>query len=459
MTPDTRAHAPDAPPAAPDAHREGRRAAAAAFLGGTLEYYDFFIYATAAALVFPHVLFPESSGASGTLMSLATFGVAYVARPLGALVLGHFGDRAGRKRVMVACLVTMGLSTLLIGCLPSYGAAGIWSPVLLVVLRLAQGVSAGGETAGASSLTVEHAPADRRATYGSWTMNGISAGLILASLVFMPLTTLSDEALYAWGWRIPFWVSILVLVVAYLVRRNLSEPEVFEEAKESAETAKLPLVQLFRSQWRDVVRLALCSLFTTTNTIVSVFALSYAVGTVGLDRSMMLWVTIAANVLAILTQTAAGRIADQVGRRPVFIVGCVGCAGMIYAYFAAIATGSVPLIFAAGLILTGLFYSLPNGIYPAFFAEMFTVRVRYTGMAVGLQLGLLVAGFAPAIGSALTGDRAANWVPVATLTAVVCAISAIAAWTARETYRIPLKDLGTAQAPAPAPAAPVPAAH
>lgn len=434
---------------APAAHRQGRRAAAAAFLGGTLEYYDFFIYASAAAMIFPHVFFP-SAGSSGTLLSFATFGVAYVARPVGALLLGHFGDRVGRKRVLVACLVTMGTATVLIGCIPSYDTAGSWAPALLVVMRLAQGVSAGGETAGASALTVELAPDHRRGVYGSWTVNGIAAGLVLASLVFIPVTSLPDSALYSWGWRVPFWASAVILLVAYLVRRSLAEPQVFEEARSQEGTDGLPLVALLRDHWRDVLRLAACALFTTVNTIVSVFALSYATDTVGLERSTMLWITVVANVVAVFTQTAAGHLSDLFGRRPVFIMGALGCAVMVPVYFAAVSTGNVLLILGAAVVLTGLCYSLPNGIYPAFFTEMFDVRVRYTGVAVGLQLSMLVAGFAPTVGTALMADGA-DWMPAATLTAVLCLISALAAWTARETYRVPLEELGANPAGEPAP--------
>jgi MFS family permease len=200
-----------------------RKAALAAWIGSALEYYDFFVYGTAAALVFSKVFFPSSSPTTGTLLALATFGVGYVARPLGAVVLGHIGDRFGRKRVLVGTLLMMGASTFVIGCLPSYAMAGTIAPVLLVIARLLQGFSAGGEQAGANSMTLEHSPDDRRAFFTSFTLSGTQAGSILATAVFLPIAALPQEQLLSWGWRIPFWLSIFVVAAGYLIRRTLEE--------------------------------------------------------------------------------------------------------------------------------------------------------------------------------------------------------------------------------------------
>lgn len=421
--------------------KQAKRAAAAAYLGGTLEYYDYFIYASAAALVFGRIFFPDAGGA-GTLASLATFGVAYVARPFGAVILGHFGDKLGRKNVLVFTLVLMGGSTFLIGCLPDFNAIGIWAPILLVFLRICQGLSAGGETAGASTLTIEQAPADKRGLYGSWALNGIVSGLILASLVFLPIAALPEKDLLSWGWRIPFWSSLLVLGLAYVIRRSLEEPEIFEEAKEHRKTAKLPLVTVIKDHGWDVVRVAFASLFTVVNTVVTVFALSFATQNMGVPTAAMLWVTIITNVAALFTQPLTAMLSDRIGRKPVFITGCLGSAVSIFFYFQAISTGNFALILAAGLVTTSLFYSAANGLYPAFFSEMFDVKVRYTGVAVGLQLGLLIAGFSPAIATWLNGGDRTNWMPVAVFTAVVCMLAAIATATARETFRTPLQLLG-----------------
>lgn len=441
---------PAAAPAASDttATPQARRAAVSSFLGGMLEYYDFFIYASASALVFKFIFFPaDLSPAVASIATFSIFGSTYLARPLGAVVLGHFGDRIGRKNVLIFCLLLMGGATFLIGFIPDFDSIGIWAPILLTVCRLMQGFSAGGETAGASSLLVEHAPTRRRAFFGSWTMNGIAAGIILASLVFLPVAALPDEALFSWGWRIPFWSSLIVIIVAVIIRSKLEEPAHFQEIKdelaEEPARRELPLKVMFRDHWPVVLRLVACTLFTATNTIITVWGLSYATGPMGIERTTMLWVTITANLFAIVFQTMGGIWADRFGRRPVFILGCLGIAPLIWVYFSAISTGSIALIFLAAILLTGVCYSLPNGIYPAFFAEMFPAKIRYTGMAVGLQAGLLVAGFAPAISSWLVGDEnsSANWGPVAWFTVAVALIAALGAFLSKETAHKDLDEL------------------
>ncbi len=419
--------------------RQSRKASLAAFFGGMLEYYDFMLFASAAALIFPRVIF--GSGQTATLMSLATFGVAYVARPLGAVLIGHIGDKIGRKNALIFTLMMMGASTLLIGCLPTFDQVGMLAPVLLVILRVVQGFSAGGETAGASSLSVEHAPENRRAFFGSWTINGIGAGIVLASLAFIPVTALPDEALFSWGWRIPFLASIFVFFVAFLIRRTLEEPEVFEEIKESAETAKVPLIEAFRLNWQGIVRVGLAMLFAVLNTVTAVFGLSFAVG-VGVDRTTMLWVAASANVLGLLVRPFAGMLADKIGRKPVFIVGTLGSGLMIFFYFMTIEAGNMPLLFLVNLLMTGLLLSAADAVYPAFFAEMFSAKIRYTGMAVGLQFGLLASGFAPTIGSALLGGVPNNWGPVAWMTLICSVIATASALSAKETFSTPLRELG-----------------
>ena len=420
-----------------------RKAAFAAWIGSALEYYDFFIYGSAAALVFPKVFFDPDDPATATLISLATFGVAYAARPLGALVLGHFGDRLGRRKIMVWTLVLMGLSTFLIGCLPTYAQAGTIAPVLLVLMRVFQGLSAAGEQASANAMTLEHAPEHRRGYYTSFTLNGTQAGQILATLVFIPVAALPDEQLYTWGWRIPFLLSAVVAVAGFVIRRTLEETPVFQQAATGEGVAKMPLAELFRDHWADVVRVVAAALIATVSTIFSVWALSYATSdAVGIEKTDMLWVNGSANAVALLAIPLWARLSDRIGRKPVFLAGALGSAGMVFVYLWAISTGSYPLIFAAGLLFFGVVYSAANGIWPSFYGEMFPARVRLSGMAVGTQIGFAVAGFAVTFAAQIAGPDGDNWLGVAVFTAVISVICAIAVATGRETHRVPTAELG-----------------
>ncbi|MCG8970342.1 MFS transporter [Streptomyces sp. CL12-4] len=425
------------------ASAQTRKAALAAFLGSMLEYYDFFIYGSAAALVFPTLFFPSGDPAVGTVSSLATFGVGYAARPLGGIVLGHFGDKVGRKKVMILTLLLMGVSSLVVGLLPTYEQVGIVAPVLLVLARLGQGISAGGEAAGASTLTLEHSPEGRRGFFTSFAMSGTMAGILLANFVFIPVAALPERQLMSWGWRIPFWLSIVMIVLAYLVRRRLDETPVFEAEAAGEELPPLPLAHLFRTQWADVLKVMFASLFAVFQTVFMVFGLAYATSeAVGLDRSTMLWVSVAANAVAVVTVPASAALSDRVGRRPIWVAAALSCAALVPAYFWALTTGSLPLIVLVAVLLNGVAYSGMNGLWPAYFSELFAARVRYSGFAVGSQFGFLLAGFAPAIGFAVMGDGVTGWVPVALFAAACGVVSAVAVLTMRETHKVSLADLG-----------------
>jgi MFS family permease len=421
--------------------KRARKAALAAFLGGALEYYDFFIYATAASLIFSKIFFPSGDPTIALLASFATFGVAYVARPFGAVVFGHLGDKIGRKNTLVLTLVLMGSATFLIGVLPDFNTAGYWAPALLVLLRLMQGLSAGAETAGASALSTEEAPEGRRGFFASFAMSGISAGIVLASLAFLPVAAMSEGERLAWGWRIPFWLSVLVLFVAYMVRRSLEEPEVFEEKHDHGELVKLPFAKMFKTHPAQFFQVALMSFETVTNTFMQSFGLAYAV-TVGVPASTMLWVSIVGNVIAIASQPLFARLSDKFGRRPVFITGVIGSGAMIFVYFSVISTGNIPMIFLTSTLITAGTYAMSNAIYPAWFSELFNVKVRYSGMAIGLQIGILCAGFTPLLGTALVGAEKANWGPAAWIVAASSVLAVVGALWARETNKTPLRELG-----------------
>jgi MFS family permease len=419
-----------------DAGKTPKKAALASWVGSVLEYYDFFIYGTAAALVFGKVFFPESDPATATLLSLATYGVGYVARPVGAFFMGHIGDKHGRKRVLLLTVSLMGTATFLVGCLPTYDQIGIWAPVLLVALRLLQGLSASGEQSGANSLSLEHAPDHRRGFFTSFTLGGTQAGLIIATAVFLPIGAMPEEQLLSWGWRIPFWLSAIVVVVGLLIRRRLEEPPAF---REEAEVATVPTAVLFRDHWAGVLRVAVAAIASTVSTIFGVYALSYAVDDKGLDQTTMLWVAIATNVVALAAIPAWATLSDRIGRKPVFIFGAIGSGALMFAYLAAIESGRYPLIFLAGILMSGVVYSAMNGIQPSLYGEMFPTRVRLSGMAIGTQIGFAIGGFAPTAAAAIAGDGPNGWVPVAVYVLGSSLLAAIAVATTRETAKLPLR--------------------
>jgi MFS family permease len=421
-----------------------KKAALASWIGSAVEYYDFFIYGTAAALIFPKIFFSSSDPQAAAIAAFATFGVAYVARPFGAVALGHLGDRFGRKKVLTFTLLLMGFSTFVIGVLPTYAQVGLLSPVLLVLARLLQGVSAAGEQAGASSMTLEHAPANRRAYYTSFTLSGTQAGLILATFVFVPISALPEESLLSWGWRIPFFLSAIVVAIGFWIRRSLPETPAFRDEEKAHAKAKLPVATLFQEHAADVFRVIFAALISVVSTIFSVFTLSYAVNTIHIDRPIMLTVLVLANVVALGAIPAWAILADRIGRKPVFVFGAVGCAILIWPYIWAISRSDIPLIFTFGILLSGVIYSASNGVWPALYGEMFDTKVRLSGLAIGTQIGFALGGFAPAINAALLRPGPDGWVPVAIFTAATAIVSAISVMTARETYRTPMNELGRA---------------
>ena len=438
---------PAAHPAVTERVRTPKKSAIAAWVGSALEYYDFVIYGTAASLVFPQIFFPEGNPAAATVASLATFGVGYVARPVGSFVLGHVGDKLGRKKVLIFTLLLMGLSTFLVGCLPTYHSIGILAPILLVVLRLLQGLSAAGEQAGANSMSFEHAPDHRRGFFTSWTLSGTQGGQVLAPAVFLPLAALlSEDQLLSWGWRIPFFLSAIVVVVGFVIRRTLDETPAFESEVDANTVPRTPVSVLLRDHWRAVLRVMFAAFVAMVNTLYTVFALAFATKEdygVGFSSTFMLWIAIISNLVAIAVIPFWGNVSDRVGRKPVFLGGLAGSAVLAATYVAVIASGNRTLTAIVGILLAGIVYSATNAVWPSTYAEYFPTSVRLSGMAIGTQFGFALAGFTPTIAAALLGATGDGWPKVAGFAVAACIVSAIAVATGpRATHKVPTEQLG-----------------
>lgn len=416
---------------------QAKRATVASFVGTALEYYDLYIYATASALVFSTVFFP-SSGASGLLLALSSYGVAYLARPLGGFLAGHFGDRFGRRKVLLAILLVMGCATFAIGCLPSYERIGIWAPILLVLFRIAQGLSAGGELASSCSFTAEHAPPGHRGFYTSISATGAVFGYLLATLSFMAVAALPKEDMLSWGWRIPFLSSIILVVVGIFVRWWIKEPAIFLEQKSDAEVSRPPLVAVLREQPLDFLRVVASSLQIVISVIVPVYGLTYATNVSGIASSTMLNIVAVSYFAAMLFLPLGGFISDKVGRKPVLIAGNVIGALSVWLYFWAVAAVNIPMIYFGMFLSFSIAWGLINGVYPIFYSELFSTRFRITGFAVGLQIGLILTGFSPLIAQLLSTAYDNAWWPVALVSSVCSVIAALTIWSSRETYKSPM---------------------
>ncbi|GAC1424074.1 MAG: hypothetical protein NVSMB6_25090 [Burkholderiaceae bacterium] len=291
-------------------------------------------------------------------------------------------------------------------------------------------------------MTLEHAPPERRAFFTSFTLSGTQAGLILATLVFLPVSALPEDQLLSWGWRLPFFLSAVVVMVGIWVRRTLPETPVFEEEKTAHKPTTLPVAVLLREHKANLARVIFAALVSVVSTIFSVFTLSYAVNTIHIPRSTMLTVLILANVLALAAIPAFATLSDRIGRKPVFIFGAFGSALLIWPYMWALSQANIPMIFACGLLLSGVVYSAANGVWPSLYGEMFTTRVRLSGMAIGTQIGFALGGFAPTISAAILRPGPDGWMPVAIFVSITGAVAAVSVLTARETFRTPMQELG-----------------
>ncbi|MFH5774953.1 MFS transporter [Paracoccus broussonetiae] len=438
-------------PVSARAKSQSSKAAASGWIGSALEYYDFFIYATAASLVFPQIFFPSENPRVAIIASLATYGVGYVARPIGAFVLGHWGDTHGRKNVLILCMFMMGISTLLVGLLPTYSQVGILAPILLVVLRLVQGFAVAGEISGASSMVLEHAPFGRRGFFASFTLQGVQAGQILAAAVFLPLAHfMPDDAFNSWGWRIPFLLSFVVIVAGWIIRREVDETPAFQKEEAQQATARSPVVEAIRTSWPDMIRVICMALMNTIPVVATVFGAAYAVQAaygIGFHKDVYLWIPVMGNILACAVIPFVGNLSDKIGRRPPIIVGALGSGLLAFGYLYAISIHSVPLAILMSLLMWGIVYQGYNAIFPSFYPELFPTRTRVSSMAISQNIGTTITALLPALFATVAPPGSTN-VPmvVGSIAFAITVIAAAAAWSARETYRVRMEDLGNPDA-------------
>ncbi|MDI3387803.1 MFS transporter [Streptomyces sp. B-S-A8] len=428
------------PPPATTSDR--RRVAFATVVGTTVEWYDFFIYASAAALVFDQLFF-AGLGANSTLVAFVTVGVSFLFRPLGAFLAGHFGDRYGRRRVLVLTLILMGAATTLVGVLPTFDQIGIAAPLLLILLRIVQGVSAGGEWGGAVLMAVEHAPPKRRGLYGASPQIGVPLGLLLASGVLALITlVLPDDAFLSWGWRIPFLLSVALIGVGHYVRRRVEESPVFKELAIRRERTRTPLVQLFRRHSGLVLVAAL--MFAGNNAVgymtTGGYIQNYATdpqGPLGLDRGPVLWAVTASAATWLLSTWIAGAVSDRIGRRRTYMIGWLAQLAGVLALFPLVNTGDIGLL-TLGLMILTIGLGLTYGPQASFYAELFPASIRFSGVSISYAIGAIIGGaFAPTIATALvsaTGTTTSVMVYLAGMTV----IGLIATLLLRDRTGIPL---------------------
>jgi MFS family permease len=435
----------------PHGAHQSKKAAASGWIGSALEYYDFFIYATAASLVFPQIFFKSGDPKIAIVASLATYGVGYVARPIGAFFLGHWGDTHGRKTVLLLCMFLMGFSTMAVGILPTYQQVGVLAPVLLVALRLIQGFAVAGEISGASSMILEHAPFGRRGFLASFSLQGVQAGQIFAAAVFLPLAHfMPEDAFNAWGWRIPFLLSVVVIIAGYIIRREVAETPAFAEEGEHGEVPKSPIIQAFRLSWQDMLRVVCMALMNVIPVVATIFGAAYAVQPaygVGFHKDIYLWIPVLGNIVAVLVIPYVGNLADRIGRRPPVIVGALGSGLLAFGYLYAISIHNVPLAIVMSLLMWGVVYQGYNAVFPSFFPELFQTRTRVSAMAIAQNVGTTITALLPALFATVAPPGSAN-VPltIGAITFGITIIAAVAALSARETYRVHLNDLGHAGA-------------
>ncbi|GAA5159058.1 MFS transporter [Amycolatopsis dongchuanensis] len=446
------AHPVASPPTNPSERtRLAKRAAVASLVGTAVEWYDYFIFGTASALVFGQLFFPNPDDpVIGTLSAFAVFGVGFFARPLGGIVFGHFGDKFGRKAALITTLMMMGVSTFLIGLLPTAEVLGIWAAVLLVILRLVQGFGAGGEWGGASLVAVEYAPEGKRGAYGSFPQIGNAIGLVLSTSIFAIVAALPDDQLLTWGWRVPFLLSAVLIAVGLFIRFKLTETPTFQAAQDELERKaagevkeRMPIAELFR-RFKKPLLLAMGMRFgeAVFGYIILTIGLTFATNYTEVPRTDVLLASTIAAALAIYTYYFFGKLSDRIGRRAVFILGSVVGAVAAFPFFWILDADNIVLTYVIYAVAYAVGVGAVYGVEPAFFSELFGTKVRYTGISLAAQIPSILIGLWPLASTALLVATDGDPWPIALITVVAVLIGLVCAVLAPETHRVDMNRVG-----------------
>jgi MFS family permease len=412
-----------------------RRAVIASTVGTTIEWYDFLLYGQMAALVFAKLFFPSSDALTGTLQAFAVFAVGFVARPIGAAIFGHYGDRIGRKAALIATLLLTGLSTFLVGCVPTYEQIGVWGPVIMVVLRFIQGIGVGGEWGGSVLLSMEWARTSKnRGFLASWPQLGGPAGFFLANLAILAFSQMSGDQFFSWGWRIPFWLSLVMVGIGLWIRLGILETPVFRQVVANERVARAPVAEVLKRQPKEISLVALARMGQMVPAFVyAAFFFTYGMKVVGASRDFLLVVMLIASFFSFFTIPFSGYLSDRIGRKQIYIFGAVATGLFAFAYYAMLDTAIPGLILLATLVAY-FFHDLMWGSLAALTAECFTPRLRYSGASIGFQLAAVFAGGpAPMIATALLAWSGSG--QAIALYIFVCAIVSVAATAALPSSR------------------------
>jgi metabolite-proton symporter len=410
------------------------RVLVASLVGSSIEWFDYFLYGTVAALVFNQIFFVTEDPAIGTILAFASFALAFFIRPFGGIIFSHIGDRIGRKKTLVLTLSIMGIATFGMGLLPTYQAIGIWAPILLITLRLVQGLGIGGEWGGALLLAVEYAPAEKRGLYGSIPQMGITIGMLLGTIALSIMTLLPEGSFMTWGWRVPFILSALLVVFGLWVRKGIDETPSFKNVQEKGEIPKIPLVTTLKTHWREVlIAIGAKVVETAPFYIFSTFVVSYATTNLGFSRTAILNSVMIGTIVTTILIPVMGALSDRVGRKPLYVYGTIAMALYAFPYFWLVNQESVALLVIATVLGLGIIWAPITAVLGTMFSEIFSAEVRYTGISLGYQIGAAVAGgTAPLVAATLLLKFNNSYVPVALYIIFTAVVSLLAIWAVKD---------------------------